>query len=87
MNDRANYNIVRETPLMVLLQDIGPWDQYKTITNAPETVVAEMIAQRLGERRLFYIDSSGETDELLITDGAFAGFTSGNAGRADGLID
>lgn len=73
---RANYQIVRHTSDYLLIQDVGPHDQYLTVTNAAETVVEEL-APRLGSRRLFYYDSDGQLDELLVKDGVFNGFAPG----------
>jgi len=72
----ANYRVADETDHHIILQDIGPHDQYKTITNAAEWVVKQMVP-RLKGRKLYYTDSLGQVDELLIHDGRFAGFASG----------
>ncbi len=74
---KANYIIVKCTMAYVVLQDLGPWNKYATITNAAEKVVAEMLPQ-LGLRRLLYYDSEEELTELLIKDGHFAGFAPGS---------
>ena len=73
---KANYSVITETKDYILLQDEGPWDKFQTITNAAEEVVAEL-APTLAGRRLFYADSEGQVDELLVKDGAFAGFKPG----------
>ena len=70
---RANYEIIQETPHMVVLRDIGPWDQYLTITNAAEQV-CDLLAPMLKGRKLFYYDSEDEFCELMVADGKFAGF-------------
>jgi len=72
----ANYNTADETDDYITLRDIGPHDVYKTITNAAEWVVEQMVP-RLKGRKLYYIDSEGQTDQLLIHDGKFAGFAPG----------
>lgn len=72
-----NFIIKHDTTLYVLIEDMGPWDKYPTITNAPEEVVKCVVANGLDERQLFYIDSSGDTDELKVKDGKFDGFSSG----------
>lgn len=72
---KANYAIIEQTDEFVLLRDVGPHDKYMTITNAAEAVVAE-IASLLGNRRLEYIDSEGERDQIIVKDGRFAGFRS-----------
>lgn len=69
----ANYKILRDCPSFVLIQDMGPWNQHKSVTNDAESVVEEL-APGLGDRKLFYIDSDGRTDRLLVKDGKFAGF-------------
>lgn len=86
----ARWRLLRSEPDCVLIQDLGPWDRYATITNDAEHVVAEVIEDErmrvvhhgeplqppLGPyRRLFYVDSQGDTTELLVgVDGKFAGF-------------
>ena len=70
---RANYAIVLESDDCVLIRDIGPHDQFFTVTNAAEEVVAEL-APMLRGRRLEYYDSDGDRDQLLVQDGKFAGF-------------
>jgi len=81
-NREANYIIVgddpgRRTPLVI--KDVGPWDQHPTVTNDAEAVVEALTSQGyLPEgRRLFYYDSEGTLDEILIKDGRFVGFAPG----------
>lgn len=76
---RSNYRIVRDdgtfkTPLVIA--DVGPWDQFLSVTNDAENVVKELVERgRLPEgRRLLYYDSDGYLDELLIKNGEFDGF-------------
>jgi len=74
MNTReVNYIIIDETAEYLLIEDVGPWNIYLTITNGAEIVVEEL-AEQLGTRRLEYIDSSGDRDQLLVYDGKFVGF-------------
>lgn len=73
---RANYEVVTDNADMLIIRDLGPWDQHPTVTNDAEQVVEELAAQ-LGKRRLFYIDSEGQIDELAVKDGRFAGFAPG----------
>lgn len=63
----------------VVVRDIGPWDQYPTITNAPEELVSFMFrnGQLTHGRRLLYYDSEGQLDEIVVKDGRFAGFKPG----------
>ena len=75
-SNKANFQIITENKDWILIKDIGPWDEYQTITNAAESVI-EKLAQRLGGRLLYYIDSDGNTDQLLHKDGEFTGFNAG----------
>lgn len=74
----ARYSVIDDTPQHLVIQDDGPWDKYLTITNAAEQVVEEL-SVRLAGRRLFYIDSLGQLDELKVDSGAFSGFAPGPA--------
>lgn len=72
----ARYAIDAHDTRLVVLRDLGPWDQHPTVTNDAAWVIAQ-VAPQLDGRRLFYFDSSGTLDELLVVDGAFAGFRTG----------
>ena len=72
----ANYRVREQNDDYVVLEDLGPWDTYQTITNAAEWVVRQ-VDNLLRGRRLYYIDSDGNIDQLLVHDGRFAGFISG----------
>lgn len=71
----VSYEIIEDTEDYILIKDLGPWDQYMTITNAAEEVVAEL-APTLAGRRLEYIDSEGRRDQLLVRNGRFVGFAT-----------
>ena len=73
----ANYAVVEDSN-RVVLKDLGPWDRHPTITNDAEGVV-EREFQRLKGRKLFYIDSEGQMDELVydVDFGKFIGFKPG----------
>ncbi len=76
-HNHAHYLIVTENSQYMLLRDVGPWNEYKTVTNAAENVISEL-AHRLGSRKLYYIDSDGTTDELVHDNkGKFIKFKSG----------
>jgi hypothetical protein len=72
----ARFDIIKETEQYVVIQDLGPWDVCFTVTNDAEGVVQRLVSHLAG-RRLFYVDSNGDTDELLVRDGEFAGFRPG----------
>jgi hypothetical protein len=78
--DRANYVVVRDDPGGTLfIKDVGPWDQYQSVTNAIEVVVAELYAagRLVDGRRLLYFDSTGELDEIVHEAGRFVHFAPG----------
>jgi len=64
MANKSNYRIVKETTQALLIEDLGPWDQYMTVTNNVENVVEEL-KEKLAGRRLFYMDSEKQMDEIL----------------------
>jgi len=75
---RANYEIVTEesTAEVLVIRDIGPHSEYKTVTNAAEVVVAELYdaGELPAGRRLFYYDSLNNRDELVREGRVFKGF-------------
>jgi len=56
---RSNYNVIADTETYILLQDVGPWDKYKTITNDIDDVLSDL-KTILNNRELRYIDSDGD---------------------------
>ena len=86
MNRKANYIIVEDDHqrgAALVIKDVGPWDQHPSVTNDAENVVQALAAQGyLPEgRRLFYYDSDGRLDELLVKDGKFVGFAPGRESK------
>lgn len=69
----CNYTILRDTAEEILLHDVGPWEEYRTITSDIVAVVAHL-APELRGRRLLYYDSENELTLVLVQDGKFAGF-------------
>lgn len=67
----ARFEIVHDGPAALILRDLGPWDKHPTITNDAEGVVASVV-ESLNGRRLFYVDSEGECDELVVKNGRYA---------------
>ena len=78
--NKPNFIIESETDDCLLIRDIGPWDRHPSVTNAVEEVVEEL-APRLRGRRLEYIDSDGQRDQLLVKNGKFAGFAPAGKGK------
>jgi len=56
---KSNYYIIEQTDEYILLCDVGPWDQYLTITNNIENVCIEL-SEILGNKELRYINSENE---------------------------
>lgn len=57
-----------------------------SVTNDVENVVQDLVSCGLlpKGRRLFYFDTNGDLDEILIRDGRFAGFAPGPNRRGMG---
>lgn len=69
-------DFLNEEPLVI--KDVGPWDKFPTVTNDAEFVVETLIKEerlKIGQR-LFYVDSEGHKDEILVKDGKFSGFST-----------
>lgn len=74
---RSNFQVVSQDSLQMTLRDLGPWDQFMTITNNAEDVVRYCHEKLcLGDRRLQYEDSEGVLTELLHDGPVFRGFSS-----------
>lgn len=56
MNRKANYTIVASDRNQVIIQDVGPWDQYLSVTNDAKNIVKELVAKGYlaDGRRLFW---------------------------------
>lgn len=87
---QANFEIVEQEShkAVLVIRDVGPHSQHPTITNDAEGVVERLVREgHLNGRRLFYYDSQGGFDELVVTDGKFSGFKSGKAKLLDVEIE
>jgi len=71
MDRSATYEVVEvnERLNFLVIRDVGFWDRQFTITNDAEGVVERIdtLARLPRGRRLFYYDSEGELDEILLT--------------------
>lgn len=79
MKALSRYEIVSDVagePLII--RDVGHMD-HKSITNDAANVVADLVSNEYlpAGRRLYYYDSQGQLDELIVKDGEFAGFARG----------
>ncbi len=82
----AEYTVDEVTEDRVVITDVGHLGDHPTITNDAKHVVERLIlgGHLLPGRRLFYYDSDGALDELLVSwpSGRFAGFAPGPGRRA-----
>lgn len=75
MGEHARFAVdhARTTEECLVIQDIGNWSGCLTVTNDVDWVVKQ-VAPLLNGRRLEYIDSEGQRDQILVAGGRFAGF-------------
>ena len=78
---KANYEILVVNDDIVIIKDVGPWDQFMTITNDAEGVVEDLAQKGFlsRPRRLMYYDSENQCDEIVHKDGKFVGFKPGGS--------
>ena len=63
----ARFEILPESNVgLLVIRDLGPWDQCKTVTNDAEHVVKLLFEQGYLHpgRKLHYFDSGGQRDEI-----------------------
>jgi hypothetical protein len=72
----AEFSVILDIPSYVLIKDVGH-AHTKTVTNDVEYVLQKLNAiLNIENRRVFYIDSSGEQDEIVHFGGRFKCFKS-----------
>ena len=80
MQAHAVYDILNETDTFILIKDIGH-KTGKTVTNDAEYVIKNLPELcGIKGRRVFYIDSMGQTDEMIHNGVSFTSFRAGHAG-------
>jgi hypothetical protein len=73
---KANYKVIVDQSDLMVIKDLGPWDQYMTVTNDAENVVKELSEKYgLANKTLLYYDSEGLLSELTHDEGEFTGFS------------
>lgn len=70
-NNRADYIIVEETDRYIYIEDLDLGN--RSVTNDVNNVVADLLG-RLNGRQLYYRDSMGRIDEIVVSDGVFYAF-------------
>lgn len=72
----ASYKVIQDSSGAICLLDLGPWDQFKTITADVALVISELQqANKLPPgKRLFYWDSEGDFGEIILKAGKFDQF-------------
>jgi hypothetical protein len=76
LENHAEFSVILDTPSYVLIKDIG-YAQAKTVTNDVEYVLQKLNSiLNIQNRRVFYIDSSGDQDEIVHSGGRFKCFKS-----------
>lgn len=74
--NHAEYKILEITPTLILIEDTGR-HHTKSVTNDAEWVVQQICKEYGTHRRIDYIDSMGQRDQLVHTNGVFTGFAPG----------
>jgi hypothetical protein len=78
--DHAGYEVLTSNVQFIYLEDSGH-NQFKTVTNDAEYILSRLNEEYgIGNKRIFYKDSSGEIDEIVHKNGIFAGFGHGHKG-------
>lgn len=72
--DRSDYKIRLYHPEYLIIEDLNLGG--RSVTNDVENVVSELL-ELLGGRKLYYIDSMGNMDQILIRHDRFDGFKPG----------
>jgi hypothetical protein len=76
----AVFDVIKETPEFLFIKDVGHRDHI-TVTNDAKFVLQKLSEEYiLDHRRVFYMDSMGQIDEIEHRGGRFIGFRFGHEG-------
>ena len=81
--NHASFRIEDETSRYIFIRDIGHNRGCKTVTNDVQWVLEELYSlpgMDIYNKRIFYMDSMGEIDEILHAGKVFIGFHHGHDG-------
>jgi hypothetical protein len=68
---------MEETADYIYIRDVG--GNYRSVTNDAEKVIEKLTTENnLGNRRVFYMDTEGQIDELVHKGNRFTGFKHGH---------
>jgi hypothetical protein len=80
MDIHAVFDVIKETPDFIFIKDVGHRD-HMTVTNDVEFVLAKLAEEYdIDRRRIFYMDSLGQIDEIEHHGTHFIGFKPGHKG-------
>jgi hypothetical protein len=81
LENHSAFKIIDEKPGYIYIMDTGHYSNCKTVTNDVEWVLCEMgNLCNIDNRRIFYMDSDGQTDEILHKGKTFINFKAGHQG-------
>lgn len=72
---RSSFHFL-ETHSAVFIYDTSPGTHKMTVTNDAENVIASLVSSgiNLADKLVFYFDSQGRLDQMLVINNKFAGF-------------
>lgn len=72
----CNFEIIKNTTEYLLIKDVGPYDQYMSVTNDVENLIEHLYNSDVlcDKQSLLYIDSSNRVDEIVHLSGNFICF-------------
>lgn len=81
-NKMPNFVIESDSHERIVIRDVGPWDEFPSVTNGAEAVIEKLVREGrlptdLPGKRVLYYDSEGVLDELVVEKGRFARFAFG----------
>jgi hypothetical protein len=80
MDIHADFNVIMEAPDFIFIKDIGH-KKHITVTHDAAFVLSELAAEYgIDRRRVFYMDSDGQIDEIEHHGARFIGFKPGHKG-------
>jgi len=81
MANHAEFEVVEATDEYIYIKYVGNWEICKSVTNDAEWVVAELSTTTAAAgKRIFYLDTMCNIDELVHDNGIFKNFKFGDGG-------